>query len=131
MHFTTMTDRQLTLLAAINMIVAVSAGAFGAHGLRRFVTPELLAVWHTGVQYHLVHALGLFLVSWLSTRYPATGLLSIAGLLMFVGIVLFSGSLYALTLTGTRWLGAITPLGGVAFLLAWAMVAWSAWRAPA
>lgn len=126
-----MTARQLTLLAAINMIVAVSAGAFGAHGLRRLVTHEMLAIWQTGVQYHLIHALGLFVVSWLFTRYPATGLLPAAGLLMFAGIMLFSGSLYVLALTGTRWLGAITPLGGVAFLLAWALVAWSAWRAPA
>jgi uncharacterized membrane protein YgdD (TMEM256/DUF423 family) len=126
-----MTDRQLTVLAALNMIIAVSAGAFGAHGLKRLVTPELLAVWQTGVQYHLVHALGLFIVSWLCTRYPAAGLLPVAGLAMFIGIVLFSGSLYVLTLTGTHWLGAITPLGGVAFLLAWAMVAWSVWRAPA
>jgi len=123
-----MTDRQLTILAALNMIVAVGAGAFGAHGLKRMLAPDLLAVWQTGVLYHLIHALGLFAVALLGARFGGP-LLSAAGAVMFAGIVLFSGSLYVLAITGTRWLGAITPLGGVAFLLAWALVAWSAWRA--
>ena len=122
-----MTDRQLTLLAALNMIAAVGAGAFGAHGLKRMLAPDLLAVWQTGVLYHLVHALGLFVVALLGARYGST-LLSTAGTVMFAGIVLFSGSLYVLAITGTRWLGAVTPLGGVAFLVAWALVAWAAWR---
>ncbi|OZI22475.1 DUF423 domain-containing protein [Bordetella genomosp. 7] len=122
-----MTDRQLTILAALNMIAAVGAGAFGAHGLKRVLSPDLLAVWQTGVLYHLVHALGLFVVVLLGARF-GSALLSTAGVVMFAGIVLFSGSLYLLASTGTRWLGAITPLGGVAFLLAWGMVAWAAWR---
>jgi len=122
-----MTDRQLTILAALNMIAAVGAGAFGAHGLKRMLAPDLLAVWQTGVLYHLVHALGLFVVALLGARYGST-LLSTAGTVMFAGIVLFSGSLYVLAITGTRWLGAVTPLGGVAFLVAWALVAWAAWR---
>ena len=124
---TRVTDRHLTILAALNMIAAVGAGAFGAHGLKQHVSADLLAVWHTGVLYHLIHAIGLFIIALLCRHY-STGLLPIAGLIMFVGIVLFSGSLYILTLTGTRWLGAITPLGGVAFLVAWALVAWAAWR---
>ncbi|WP_028356176.1 DUF423 domain-containing protein [Bordetella petrii] len=123
-----MTDRQLTILAALNMIAAVGAGAFGAHGLKRMLTPDLLAIWQTGVLYHLVHALGLFVVALLGARF-GSALLSTAGAVMFAGIVLFSGSLYLLALTGTRWLGAVTPLGGVAFLAAWALVAWAAWRA--
>ncbi|MBO9353861.1 DUF423 domain-containing protein [Bordetella petrii] len=123
-----MTDRQLTILAALNMIAAVGTGAFGAHGLKRMLAPDLLAVWQTGVLYHLIHALGLFAVALLGARFGGP-LLSAAGAVMFAGIVLFSGSLYILAITGTRWLGAITPLGGVAFLLAWALVAWSAWRA--
>lgn len=123
-----MTDRQLTILAALNMIAAVGAGAFGAHGLKRMLTPDLLAIWQTGVLYHMVHALGLFVVALLGARFGST-LLSTAGAVMFAGIVLFSGSLYLLALTGTRWLGAVTPLGGVAFLAAWALVAWAAWRA--
>jgi len=122
-----MTDRQLAILAALNMIAAVGAGAFGAHGLKRMLAPDLLAVWQTGVLYHLVHALGLFVIALLGARFGST-LLSTAGLVMFAGIVLFSGSLYLLAATGTRWLGAITPIGGVAFLVAWALVAWAAWR---
>ena len=125
-----MTDRQLSALAAFNMIVAVAAGAFGAHGLKGRLDAEMLGVWQTGVQYHLVHALGLFAVAWLRARHPRSGLLPVAGWLLLIGIVLFSGSLYVLALTGIRWLGAITPLGGVAFLLAWGMTAWAAWRAP-
>lgn len=125
-----MTDRQLAILAALNMIVAVGAGAFGAHGLKRVLDPDLLAVWHTGVLYHLVHALGLFAVAMLGAHFGSS-LLSAAGAVMFAGIVLFSGSLYVLALTGTRWLGAVTPLGGAAFLLSWAMVAWAVYRTPA
>ncbi|OZI42419.1 hypothetical protein CEK29_11680 [Bordetella genomosp. 5] len=125
-----MTDRHLIILAAINMIVAVGAGAFGAHGLKRMITPDMLAVWQTGVLYHLIHALGLFVIAFLGTRF-ASPQLTAAGWLMFIGIILFSGSLYALTLTGTRILGVITPLGGTAFLAAWALVAWAAWRGPA
>ncbi|MBD9473779.1 DUF423 domain-containing protein [Achromobacter sp. ACM01] len=123
-----MTDRQLTILAALNLMVAVGAGAFGAHGLKRMLTPELLSVWQTGVLYQLIHALGLFVVALLGARYGSS-LLSAAGVVMFVGIVLFSGSLYVLSLTGTHWLGAVTPFGGVAFLASWGMVALAAYRA--
>ncbi|MDQ6216388.1 DUF423 domain-containing protein [Achromobacter insolitus] len=122
-----MTHRQLTILAALNLMVAVGAGAFGAHGLKRMLTPELLSVWQTGVLYHLVHALGLFVVALLGARYGSP-LLSAAGTVMFAGIVLFSGSLYLLSLTGTHWLGAVTPFGGVAFLASWGMVALAAYR---
>ncbi len=124
-----MPDRPFVILAALNMIIAVGAGAFGAHGLKRVLDPEMLAVWQTGVLYHLIHALGLLAVAWLATRY-SSGLLPLAGWLMFAGIVLFSGSLYLLAGTGTRILGAVTPLGGVAFLLSWALIAWAVWRAP-
>lgn len=125
-----MTGRSLPALAALCMLAGVAAGAFGAHGLKGRIDAQMLGVWQTGVQYHLVHGLGLFAVAWLRARHPRTRLLPAAGWLMFAGIVLFSGSLYALALTGARWLGAITPLGGAAFLLAWAMTAWAAWRAP-
>lgn len=123
-----MTDRQLIILAALNMIAAVGAGAFGAHGLKQMISADLLAVWQTGVLYHLIHALGLFIVALLTARYGAS-LFTTAGIIMFVGIVLFSGSLYILALTGTRWLGIVTPIGGVAFLVSWALVAWATWRA--
>ncbi len=125
-----MPDRPFVILAAINMIIAVGAGAFGAHGLKRVLDADMLAVWQTGVLYQLIHALGLFAVAWLSTRY-SSGLVPVAGWFMFAGIVLFSGSLYLLAGTGTRILGAITPIGGVAFLVAWGLIAWAAIVQPA
>jgi uncharacterized membrane protein YgdD (TMEM256/DUF423 family) len=123
-----MTDRLLILLGALNMLIAVAAGAFGAHGLKRVLTPDMLAVWQTAVTYQMAHALGMLAIAALGARFGST-LLAAAGLVMFAGIVIFSGSLYLLALTGVRWLGAITPLGGLAFLAAWAMVAWVAYRA--
>ncbi|ANN66886.1 DUF423 domain-containing protein [Bordetella bronchialis] len=123
-----MIDRVFVFLGALNMFLAVGAGAFGAHGLRRILTPEMLQVWQTAVTYHIAHALGLLAIAALSPRY-ASGLWTTAGWLMFAGIILFSGSLYLLSGTGIRWLGAITPLGGTAFLAGWALVAWAAVRA--
>ncbi|RTZ44526.1 DUF423 domain-containing protein [Candidimonas sp. SYP-B2681] len=122
-----MTDRQLVVLAALTLLVGVGAGAFGAHGLKRVISPELIDVWQTAVLYQLVHGLGMLAVAALSARF-GSGLLSNAGALMFAGVVIFSGSLYVLALTGTKWLGAITPIGGLAFIVAWAMVALAAYR---
>jgi uncharacterized membrane protein YgdD (TMEM256/DUF423 family) len=122
-----MTDRIFVLLGALNMLIAVGAGAFGAHGLKRVLDADMLAVWQTAVTYQMAHALGLLAVALLGARY-GSATLTAAGVLMFAGIVIFSGSLYVLSLTGVRWLGAITPLGGLAFLAAWALVAWTAWR---
>ena len=102
-------------------LVAVALGAFGAHALKSRLSPEMLAVWHTGVEYHVYHALGLLAVGLVATQLPESALLKWSGWLMLAGIVLFSGSLYALALTGARSLGAITPAGGVAFLAAWAL----------
>lgn len=124
-----MTERQLIVLGSLNMLVAVGAGAFGAHGLRRVVAPDMLAVWQTAVTYHLIHALGLLVIALLMSRLGASAV-SGAATAMFVGIVLFSGSLYALTLTGFRPLGVVTPIGGVAWLVAWAWLAVAAWRSP-
>jgi uncharacterized membrane protein YgdD (TMEM256/DUF423 family) len=87
----------------------------------------MLAVFETGVRYHLIHALGLLAVAWASTRW-ASAAIRAAGWLFAVGILVFSGSLYVLTLTGIRALGAITPLGGVAFIAGWLLLAWGAWR---
>lgn len=125
-----MTDRVLIILGALNMLIAVGAGAFGAHGLKRALTPEMLAVWQTAVTYQMVHALGLLAIAALGARFGSPAW-SWAGMLMFAGIVVFSGSLYVLALSGVHWLGAITPLGGLAFIAAWALLAWSAWRAGA
>jgi len=108
--------------------VAVATGAFGAHGLRAWVTPERLAVWHTAVLYHLVHALGLLALGLLALQLGEfTGSLRWAAWCLLAGIILFSGSLYALVLTDTPWLGAIAPVGGVAFILGWLLLAWTAW----
>jgi uncharacterized membrane protein YgdD (TMEM256/DUF423 family) len=125
-----MSERIFVFLGALNMFLAVAAGAFGAHGLRSILSPEMLAVWHTAVTYQVAHALGLLAIAALGARYGygASNLWNLAGWLMFAGIVLFSGSLYLLSGTGVRWLGAITPIGGAAFLAAWALVAWAALR---
>jgi uncharacterized membrane protein YgdD (TMEM256/DUF423 family) len=113
--------RLWTVLAALNAFLAVGAGAFGAHGLRNRVTPRLLEVWETASRYQMYHALGLLAVAWLATEKGDVA--NPAGWAMLVGIVLFSGSLYAMTLTGVTRLGAITPLGGVGFLVGWALLA--------
>ena len=102
-------------------LAAVGLGAFGAHALKTRLSPEMLAVWHTGVEYHAYHALGLLAVGLVAGQLPESMLLKWSGWLMLAGIVLFSGSLYALALSGERWLGAITPIGGAAFLAAWGL----------
>lgn len=122
-----MNDRQLLVAGAANMFIAVGAGAFGAHGLKNILSPDMLAIWQTGVTYQVSHGLGLLLLAVLWERFGRAQV-SRAGVLMLLGIVLFSGSLYLLALTGVRMLGAITPLGGVAFLAAWAMLVWAGLR---
>ncbi len=103
---------------AINAFLAVGAGAFGAHGLKNILTPEYLAVFKTAADYQLLHGIGLILIGILC-KDNANQYVYASAILMFVGIVLFSGSLYILTLTGTKWLGMITPLGGLCLLAAW------------
>ncbi|MHB1847065.1 MAG: DUF423 domain-containing protein [Deltaproteobacteria bacterium] len=109
-------------LGAILGFVGVAAGAFGAHALRARLTPELLTVFETGARYELYHALALLAVGLAAARDPSP-LWGWAGGFFTAGIVLFSGSLYALALTGTRWLGAITPVGGLCLLAGWALLA--------
>ena len=109
-------------LGALNALMSVLFGAFGAHALRSRMTPELLAVYHTGTQYQFYHALGLLVIALLLVHIPERGLVW-AGWLMCAGIVLFSGSLYLLSLTGVRLWGAVTPVGGVAFIAAWTVLA--------
>jgi uncharacterized membrane protein YgdD (TMEM256/DUF423 family) len=114
-------------LGAALAAVGVAAGAFGAHGLKERVPPEMLVVWRTGAFYHLIHALALFVLgAWSlhATAQPPRG----AGWLFVAGIALFSGSLYAMVLTGHRALGAITPLGGLCFIAAWSWIAIAAAR---
>lgn len=118
--------RQTLFAAAIAMAVAVALGAFGAHALKTQVTADALAIWHTAVQYHAWHALGLFGVGLWQQRSPEQRLLRAAAWLLLGGIVLFSGSLYALALTGVRGLGVITPVGGVAWIGGWIVLAQAA-----
>ena len=113
---------RLVRLGAIAMAFGVALGAFGAHGLRDRLAPDLLAVYETGVRYHLVHALGLFVAAWLAGE-DQTRSARLAGVLLVVGILFFSGSLYVLALTGVRAFGAVTPLGGIAWLAAWILIA--------
>ena len=107
----------------IAALLAVVLGAFGAHALKARISPELMSVYKTGVEYQFYHALGLILVGLAALHFPASAYLRGADWTMLAGIVLFSGSLYLLALTGLRWLGAITPLGGAAFIAAWGLFA--------
>lgn len=125
------TERVSILLAGVVGFLGVALGAFGAHGLKRRVEPlpdgaQRMAWWQTGAQYHLVHALaiGLCAVRPSAAQTPS----AVAPWLFLAGIVLFSGSLYGMTLTGARKLGAVTPIGGTLFLVGWASLAWSAFR---
>ncbi len=108
-------------------LLGVAAGAFGAHALRARLSPDMLAVFETGARYQLIHALALLAAAWATTRWPGAATTA-AGWLFIAGILLFSGSLYALTLSGQRWLGAITPLGGLAFIAGWALLIWAAYK---
>ena len=124
-----MTARIVVLLGALLLFAGVAIGAFGAHALRARIAPDLLSVFNTGVQYHFVHALGLLAIGLLWLQWPAEGrLLTLAASFMLAGLLLFSGSLYVLALTGVRTWGAVTPFGGTAWLLGWAVLAWAAWR---
>ena len=120
-------DRLFFVLGALSALLAVAAGAFGAHGLRLRLTPDMLDVFEVGARYQMYHALGLLAAAWAISRWPGPAATT-AGWLFAAGTALFSGSLYALSLTGVRWLGAITPIGGAAFLGGWACLAWAAWR---
>jgi uncharacterized membrane protein YgdD (TMEM256/DUF423 family) len=120
-------QRLFVTTGAALMALAVGLGAFGAHGLRATLDAGMLAAWHTGVQYHAYHALGLLALAALYPRLPE-GSARASGLLMLAGILLFSGSLYLMALSGLRWLGAVTPFGGTAFIIAWLIVAWGAFK---
>lgn len=116
------------VIGSLSALLGVGLGAFGAHGLKSRVHPDMLTVWQTGVHYHLVHALGLLVIGILCHLLPQTTLLRPAGWMLLAGSLLFSGSLYIMVLTGVRALGMITPLGGVAFLLGWLLLALAAWQ---
>ena len=120
-------DRLFVALGAISALAAVAAGAFGAHALRDRLAPDMLSVFEIGARYHMYHALALLAAAWAVGRWPGSAAVT-AGWLFVAGTLVFSGSLYLLALTGQRWLGAVTPLGGLAFILGWAALAWAALR---
>lgn len=120
--------RTFLLAGSLSAFVAVVLGAFAAHMLKEKLSAEYFSIWEVGVRYHMYHALAMFVVAWTVTQFPESGT-AIVGWLFLAGTILFSGSLYLLSLTGIRWLGAITPIGGLCFLLGWALLAWKVWRA--
>lgn len=120
--------KALLVLGALNAALAVICGAFGAHGLKARVDAALLDTWATASEYHFYHALGLLLAGLLAKQFGSTGMVT-AGWILFAGMLVFSGSLYLLVLSGQRWLGAVTPLGGTALIIGWLWLAWSLHRA--
>ena len=120
-------DRLFFALGALSGFAGVALGAFAAHGLKSRLGPELLATFEIGVRYQMFHALALLAVGWAQTRWPGP-VLAASGWLFVAGTLLFSGSLYVLSLTGEKWLGAVAPAGGLAFLAGWLCLAWAAWK---
>lgn len=120
-------DRFFFAAGSLMAFLAVGLGAFGAHALKDRLSPDMLNIFEVGVRYHMYHAFGLLAVAWAISRWPESNLTT-AGWAFLAGIVIFSGSLYILSIFGIRWLGAITPLGGLAFLTGWAILVWSVAR---
>lgn len=116
-------DRFFFIAGSISAFLGVALGAFAAHGLKTKLSPEMFDIFEVGGRYHMYHALALLAVAWASSRWPV-GSVTAAGWLFLIGTIIFSGSLYLLSLTGLRWLGAITPIGGLAFLIGWILLAW-------
>ncbi|HLR31928.1 MAG TPA: DUF423 domain-containing protein [Fodinibius sp.] len=120
--------RLFLMIGGISMALAVALGAFGAHGLKKILSQEMLTIFETGISYHFYHALGLLAVGVVARYIPDSALLSWSGWLMLAGIVIFSGSLYFLSISGIRWLGAITPIGGLCFIASWILFVMAIWR---
>jgi uncharacterized membrane protein YgdD (TMEM256/DUF423 family) len=121
-------SRLFITLAAVNGLLAVGLGAFGAHALKSHLDDYAQGVYSTAVQYHFYHALALLGVGLLTLWHPQSSLLRTSGFSFLFGTLVFSGSLYLLSLSGIRWLGAITPIGGLAFMVGWFCLALAAWR---
>jgi uncharacterized membrane protein YgdD (TMEM256/DUF423 family) len=120
-------DRFFFTAGCLMAFLAVALGAFGAHALKDRLAPDMLNIFEVGVRYHMYHALALLAVGWATARWPESHL-NAAGWAFLIGIIIFSGSLYVLSIFGIRWLGAITPIGGLAFLIGWAILVWSLGR---
>jgi len=120
--------RWFMVAGSINLFLAVALGAFGAHALKARLAPDLMVIFQTGNQYHFYHALGLLAVAAAAGFVPGSRLIRWSGMFIMAGLVLFSGSLYALSLTGQRWMGMIAPFGGTAFIFGWLLLAAGVWR---
>jgi len=120
-------DRVFFALGSLSGFLAVGLGAFAAHALKSRLDADLLAAFEAGVRYQMYHALALLAVGWACTRWPGAAVTA-SGWLFVAGTLLFSVSLYALAVTGARWLGMITPIGGLAFLAGWLCLAWGVWK---
>lgn len=116
------------IVGSVAMALAVALGAFGAHGLKNMLTDEMLDIFETGVSYHFYHAIGLLVVGVIAQHIPNSSLLQWSGWLLGAGILIFSGSLYILSIFGIRWLGAITPIGGLCFIAGWFILAIALWQ---
>lgn len=116
------------IIGSIAMALAVGLGAFGAHSLKEMLTDEMLDIFETGVKYHFYHAIGLLVIAFVAQLIPDSSLLQWSGWLMLAGIFIFSGSLYILSISGIRWMGAITPIGGLCFIVAWILLALASWQ---
>ena len=121
-------DKLFAITGGVSALLGVVAGAFGAHGLRDRVSPEMLEIFETAVRYQMYHAFGLLFTARAVSRWP-DAIPPAAGWAFIAGTVLFSGSLYVLSLAGVRWLGAVTPLGGVAFIIGWLFLVYGIYRA--
>lgn len=120
-------ERFFIVLGALSGFIGVAAGAFGAHGLKGRLPPEMLSVFEVGVRYQMYHVFALITVAWMQSKWPSS-LIITGGWFFVIGTILFSGSLYLMAVSGVKWLGAITPLGGFALLAGWICIAGAAWR---
>ena len=118
-------DKLFFILASLFSFFGVALGAFAAHMLKQKLSPDMFNIFEVGVRYHMYHALGLFVVAWAASHISNA---QVAGWLFVAGIFLFSGSLYLLSITGIKWLGAVTPFGGLCFLAGWLYLAWKAYQ---
>lgn len=121
-------SRIFLVLGAFNAFLCVALGAMGAHGLKSILTPDMLTNFQIGVQYHFYHALGLMLVGLTLDRLPSSRVLPFSGVLMCVGILFFSGTLYIISLTGFRGLGMVAPLGGISYMASWLLFTYAVWK---
>ncbi|MHA7580488.1 DUF423 domain-containing protein [Paenibacillus vandeheii] len=121
-------QRKWMMMGAVLTMLSVVIGAFGAHMLKESIGADAIAVYETGVQYHMIHAIGLLIIGLTAGQLGPSTKLKWAARLLFIGIIVFSGSLYVLSISGIKILGAITPIGGVAFIVGWLLLAMDVWQ---